>query len=530
MKKRVLSYASVVLAGILLLSSPVMAQVPVPASNPDIPLTTGNVTDARNVNCDMFFHAIGGGHLRAVAYDDYNTNTSYIHLEDYSGGTTTIMIPGARDIDIALGDDWANPGNDFIVLAVYNSGTTATLEGWSISGTGSGGLTANPTGAASLPALATGQSYMPPHIDMYPDPGNPIPVNGLPSYHEFGVTWAEYNGASGYDVYATNGDNSSIGGWGTTYSVTSGGDGTWPDIACLWDFSANEPFAYVTYRNSAGDIDLWEANLATTGNGLIAGGVNGGIPTEKSVRIEAMGLYDPGAGLQKYQLAFTAHTGSGILDMFSYNDIAGLFNLSAAGSGLSGGHNIHPAVAAGPGMLLNGGYSNENYTVGWYNDGTPNYFAQAIEAGSGNVNGGFPDYYEVNQNPVPHIVLDAYYAPLAVSTSTNWGENELLTAWYNDNDVYYKYQGDIQQYKPTSVKNVSKANYRLYPNPAATIITVDGVQKAGYTITDITGRMLLKGELAKGNSTINIEHLTKGMYVATITENGQSKALKFVKQ
>jgi len=523
MKKLVLIFATA-LTAVCSYPDAANAQVPVSAANADLPITSGNTTDARNVNCDMMLHAIGGGQLRAIVYDDYNTNTSYLHVEDYSGGVATVAIPNAIDIDVALGDDWSNPGNDFIAVVAYNSSTVPMIEGFSIVGTGTGSLTVSSTGASTLPLVTGGPSHMPPHVDMYPDPGNLI--NGLPSLHEFGITWVEYSG--GNDVYFTNADNGSIGGFGNVYTVTSGGNNNWPDVACLWDLSVNEPYAYVTYMNGS-DIDIWEVNIVNMANGVIAPGINAGMPTEKSVRIEAMGLYNPGGGFQKYQLAYAAYDSGPFLDMFSYNDLVGNFNLSAAGVGLNNGNNIHPAVSAGPGQVVGGGYGNENQSICWYNDATPFYYSQAIHTSTGFVNPVYPDYYEVNQNPMPFIVLDAYYAPIGVSTSSNWGNSDLLTAWVNDFDIYYKYQTDIQQYKPTNVKVVPAANYRLYPNPAATTISIDGMTRADYTITDITGRILLKGEVAKANNIINIESLSKGMYIASITENGQTKVLKFVK-
>lgn len=525
MKKLVLMFAAV-MTGVLCLPQLTGAQVPVPANTTETPITWGNTTDARNVNCDMIFHQYGSGQLRAIAYDDYNTNTSFIYLEDYAGGTITIPIPGATDIDIAMGDDLSNLGNDYIATVVYNLSGTPMIDAYTITGTGSGSLSVSASSSTVLPMVVGGLSYFPPHIDMYPDMS--ITVNGIPAMHEYGIVWTEYS-AIGPDAYMTNGDNTTFGSFGTVYTVTSGGTGYWPDLACLRDISTNEPFAYVPYINSSSSIDLWEVNLNTTANSVIAPGLNAGMPVNKSVRIEAMNQYNPGPGFQKYAIAFAAFAGGGIMDMFSYNNLTGLTNLSAAGVGLSSGNNIHPAVSAGPGPVFSGGYGSDNYSICWYNDATPFYYSQAIDVFSGNVNGAYPNYYEVNQLPTPFIVLDAYYAPIAVSASSNLGKDELLTAWNNNNDIFYKYQGNILQYKPTSVPAVSASTYQLYPNPAASVITITGAHQASYTITDVTGRVVLNGSLTKDHNTVNIQGLTKGMYTATVKENGANKVLKFVK-
>jgi len=523
MKKLVLIFATS-LTVIWCQPTAVRAQVPVPAVNADIPITTGNATDARNVNCDMLLHAIGGGQLRAIVYDDYSTSTSYLHLEDYSGGVTTVAIPNALDIDVALGDDWSNPGVDFIAVVVYNSSTVPMIEGFSITGTGTGTLTVTSTGSSPLPLVTGGPSYLPPHIDMYPDTGNPI--NGLPSLHEFGITWVEYSGGS--NVYFTNADNGSIGGFGNVYTITTSGNGYWPDVACVFNIATGSPEGLVTYIDG-NDINLWEVDILSATNSVIVPALNSGMSFNKSVRIEAMGVYDPGAPFQKYQIAYAGYAGGPGMDMFSFNDLTGNFNLSAAGSGLSGGNNMHPAVSAGAGQYVGGGYGNENHSICWFNDGTPYFYSQAIETNSGNVNPSYPDYYEVNQDPAPSITLDEYYAPIAVSSSSNWGDYELLTAWVNNFDIFYKHQIDIQQYKPTNVKVVPAANYRLYPNPSSTTINIDGMTRADYTITDVTGRILLKGEVTKASNNIHIESLAKGIYIASVTENGKTRMMKFSK-
>jgi len=517
MKHKFISVPSV-LAGALLLAFTATAQTVIPASNADIPITSGGSTDARNVNCDMILHAAGGGQLRAIAYDDYATTQSYVYLEDYAAGTVTIAIPGATDIDVVLGDDMNNPGNDYVVAVVYNMSGAPYIETYTISGVGGGSLSATLANSAMLPLVTGGASYMPPHIDLYPDMNTYI--NGIPALYQYAVTWTEYQGP-GTDIYATHGDITNPGSFGNVYTVATF-NGVWPDIACLVDLPTGDVYAYVPYINWP-NIDLWEVNLTTTGTSTTAGINATGV--EKSVRIEAMNQYDPGAGLQKYEIAYAGFTGT-ILDMFSYNDLTGNTNLSAA---LPGNNNIHPAVSAGPGILFNGGYGNENHSVCWYNDGTPYYYSQAIETTTGAVSGGYPDYYEVNQTPTPFIVLDAYYAPIAVSTSSNWGD-ELLTAWNNNNDIYYKYQPDIGQYKITNVNEVKPATFKLFPNPAGNIVYIAGATNAAYVITDVSGRAVASGSITNSNNSINVSLLKGGLYIISITENGHTATRKFLKQ
>lgn len=508
------------LTALLCISQNSKAQTPVAASNFDSPITFGGTTDARNVNCDMIYNINAGnsGQLRAVAYDDYAATNSYVYLEDYSGGATTITIPGATDIDVVLGDDMSNPGVDYLAVVVYIMSGTPYIETYSIVGTGTGGLTASSVNIATLPA--GGNCFMPPHVDLFPDPSTLI--NGLPALYQYAATWSERVG-SNFDIYLTHGDISAPGTFINTYTVTTNGLGYWPDVACLWDVSTNEAYAYVPYMNS-NTVDLFEVNLTTTATSTTA--TISTVWVEKSIRIEAMNLYDPANGLQKYEIAYAGAVG-GVLEIFSYNDLTGNTVLSVA---LGGGNNIHPAVSAGPGPLVTSGYGNENHSVCWYADATPYYYSMAIDITTGLVSGGYPDYYECNLNPTPFIVLDAYYAPIGVSSSSNLGDNELLTAWNNNNDIYYKYQGDIAQYKTTGISKLNAVTHKLYPNPAADKIYVGGVATAQYVVTGITGCKALQGTISKQNNTINISGLTEGIYLVNITENGKTSILKFIKQ
>jgi hypothetical protein len=71
----------------------------------------------------------------------------------------------------------------------------------------------------------------------------------------------------------------------------------------------------------------------------------------------------------------------------------------------------------------------------------------------------------------------------------------------------------------------------LYPNPAGDQITIKGnlsIQGSGYSITDQTGKLVLKGKLINQNGTIDISALANGIYFLRIGEKSQN-SYKFIK-
>jgi surface protein len=75
-----------------------------------------------------------------------------------------------------------------------------------------------------------------------------------------------------------------------------------------------------------------------------------------------------------------------------------------------------------------------------------------------------------------------------------------------------------------------KSSVSLYPNPALGLLNIkvdDRIANKPYSITDALGKIVLKGKLNEGDATINVEHLSKGIYYMKISNN---KASKFIKE
>jgi len=506
-------------AAILLFAKPSQAQTVVGATTPEIVLAAG--INAMNVNCDMMYRP-NGGHLRAVVYDDINTNMGFVNLQDYAGGNLTIPIPGGLYPDIVIGDDMGAPGINYRIGVVYGASITRFAT-YTITGVGTGTLGATPVSniQVSIPGSNTSRY---PHIDLYPDLSS-APIGNYRAYHQFAITWSEaLVGSPGMDVFVTRGDLMSPTVLSPYISVTAGGTGMMSDVACLVDVSTGNAWAYMSYfKTTTNNVDIAALNL-TTGVLTITPSVGGNIASLP--RIEAMNYHNPATGYPRYQVAYTRTSSPTVV--WGYNNVLGNINLST--TLLGSFNNRTTAVAAGPGPLITpGAYGSGNYTAGWYINGAQRFGTRSISSTTGNISGAFPNIYITNLNP---MTVTNFESPIAISTATNQGDR-LLTAWSANGRVWYKYNSNTASYKPTDVNTVAAANdgtYSLYPNPATSMVTIDGVKEATYTVMDMAGRTLLQGNLTAGNKTINIGSLANGMYITGITENGATTLMKFSKQ
>lgn len=98
----------------------------------------------------------------------------------------------------------------------------------------------------------------------------------------------------------------------------------------------------------------------------------------------------------------------------------------------------------------------------------------------------------------------------------NFNLTGITSNWVNDT-------GDIS----TEIKKAEKAEIILYPNPSNNYITIRGISNSiNYTIYDSLGEKVLSGETSN-NQIIEVEKLTKGMYVLKLEKR---KALLFIKE
>ncbi|GLB50812.1 T9SS type A sorting domain-containing protein [Neptunitalea lumnitzerae] len=83
---------------------------------------------------------------------------------------------------------------------------------------------------------------------------------------------------------------------------------------------------------------------------------------------------------------------------------------------------------------------------------------------------------------------------------------------------------------PLSTQNNQAINLQPYPNPTYNNINVPVTQQTSYTLYNIQGALLQQGTLNTNNQSVPLNNYPTGMYLLTLTTNGQSQTHKIVKQ
>jgi hypothetical protein len=73
--------------------------------------------------------------------------------------------------------------------------------------------------------------------------------------------------------------------------------------------------------------------------------------------------------------------------------------------------------------------------------------------------------------------------------------------------------------------------YKVYPNPTAKTLTIEGVpQSSDYILTDASGRLISKGVTGSGATVLDVHELTDGFYLIKIKDKqGIAHTIRFVK-
>ena len=74
-----------------------------------------------------------------------------------------------------------------------------------------------------------------------------------------------------------------------------------------------------------------------------------------------------------------------------------------------------------------------------------------------------------------------------------------------------------------------KSSVSLYPNPTLSVLNLKvdtSIANQHYTISDALGKIVLKGKLNEGATSISVEQLSKGIYFIKLSDNNASKFIK----
>jgi hypothetical protein len=85
----------------------------------------------------------------------------------------------------------------------------------------------------------------------------------------------------------------------------------------------------------------------------------------------------------------------------------------------------------------------------------------------------------------------------------------------------------------SAIEATNKVDIKVYPNPASTVINLETNTpfiNADYILKDLLGKTILSGKILNGNTTIEIENLSKGIYLLNVGGDAKKQTFKIVKE
>lgn len=154
----------------------------------------------------------------------------------------------------------------------------------------------------------------------------------------------------------------------------------------------------------------------------------------------------------------------------------------------------------------------------------------------------FNNYYMVNDAfCLTYQAQPADFFCAASTCPNNLGlAQPMLFAWAQYNgmtyDVLYKYSTNFPAFRnadPNAVTEVETDKWTVYPNPATDLLTVKSslnIIGTDYQVTDVTGRVVLSGQLSHGNTDVNISKLVSGSYFIKLhADKSETQTVRFIK-
>ena len=76
-------------------------------------------------------------------------------------------------------------------------------------------------------------------------------------------------------------------------------------------------------------------------------------------------------------------------------------------------------------------------------------------------------------------------------------------------------------------------SFEMYPNPASDVLTVQlptGTEKAEVSVFDYTGRLVSSKTISSNNSTLDVQNISKGIYIIRVATNSKIGVQRFIKK
>ncbi|MBS1584625.1 MAG: T9SS type A sorting domain-containing protein [Bacteroidetes bacterium] len=530
----------------------------------DNPLTNQPNNAPTWMNNSIFNNS--NGSVQAVAWDEGGGNGMYAEVFDNTGGVQLIHLGQVvvnaggtvEHPDIVLGGDASNNYMAVVYTGIAGANRDVFIEVYTLTNVNNVSPSLNYTTCTTYNfQLTTNHTASNAHIDLaYEMYGvsNPKADRFVVSWEQGGTCIINFN----VGAWACHGSLAALAGCGA-YTITyapgclnqtglpNPSAGRDVDIAVRGS-SGNYKAFFTFWDNVAGNNQMYvgDWNLGSTLNKGTAQNNFGGNSIEYP-RIDAAD--GPlGAGNTPFDIVIRATDGiTGAWNVTSWNGLAqdevtSHYNVNPGSTYYQ--DNSKPVVTAGS--------EDYNTNTRLYTLAYQNTYLNAVWAQNININGGAtygtPDYRLVNTSAI-NVASD----PVAISSDYTYDGvrmygYEVFVSWYDatNNQIDYKITTAAPPvYKPgrpgentviasTPNMGTAKKHASISPIPASDEISIaaNGRAAKSYTISDVMGRTLLKGDINQDQQQVDISALAAGVYLVNISyaDNADVDGIRIAKQ
>jgi hypothetical protein len=491
--------------------------------------------------CDYYGNDASGG----VVFTD--VTTGFTIQRDYA----PILFPPYANAsidgspDIIVGNDTANPLTDFIVAAAYvhtdpvTGNRSPLIDYYHVSYTGMGSFSVGYAGSTTFTGIGGFTNTSVVHLDVISESANTFSTH-RPLCDKFVVTWDDWNSLNVYafqtSLNAPIGNITSITP-GVTQINPTGKLSIQPDVAAIQRQVLSIPscpgppvhdMALIAYTDNPPINVLyneWDITCGTVSGVSTLYGPGSEVLRPRIDAPDDFTINDPAIpGRSYFKVAFLETVPGGTRSLTADNQT---MMVPAVWPNTSP---FLPFGADGFPTVAFGGHQDTDYVVAGISGGlgAANVFMEPIDVTNPWSLSAPLNYYRVN-TVGPYTYGGDW--PVAISTTCNVTGDQTLVGWAKNGstvrpgcyDAFYKttqcYTGSIPHLYSfrnsgnSSIANSPDAEWKVYPNPAASIISLKN--PAGlvrYEIINMVGQTVLQGELQAGNQVLDVSILTPGAY------------------
>ena len=99
--------------------------------------------------------------------------------------------------------------------------------------------------------------------------------------------------------------------------------------------------------------------------------------------------------------------------------------------------------------------------------------------------------------------------------------------WWHNIDSHCSFSENCPS---LSVEELEILKFTMYPNPVNEMLTIDINDVVNYSLINLNGQILKKGDLKENENTLNVSNLSAGLYFLKIKTDGGMVTKKLIKQ